>query len=83
MKPMPRNRVPPSETELELECIRWNEKNPVGTRVMVRQDNGVKCLTKTRTPAQVLNGHSAVIWTEDLPGCYLLSRVIVVQPEKI
>lgn len=31
--------------------------------------------TKTRTDAQVLSGHSAVIWVEGIAGCYLLDRV--------
>ncbi|MDP1611680.1 MAG: hypothetical protein Q8M11_11530, partial [Sulfuritalea sp.] len=31
--------------------------------------------TKTRSDAQVLSGHSAVIWLENVSGCYLLDRV--------
>jgi hypothetical protein len=82
-KNMPKNRVPLSEADLELQCSRWNEKNPVGAHVFVLRDNGVKFLTKTRSTAYVMGGHSAVIFVEGIAGCYLLSRLTMVKPEKI
>jgi hypothetical protein len=80
---MPRNRVNPILAELELECQRWNEAHPVGTRVFVQKDNGIKQLTRTRSEASVLSGHSAVIYLEGISGCYLLSRVTVAKPEEM
>ena len=35
----------------------------------------VKLRTRTRSEAQVLSGHSAVIWLDGVRGCYLLDRV--------
>ena len=60
---------------LELECQRWNESHPIGTRVVVKKDNGVEFLTRTRSEASVLSGHTAVIFVEGISGCYLLARV--------
>lgn len=68
----------PSVREMELECELWNAKHPVGTRVVVRMDNGEKRDTVTTSVAQMLSGHAAVIWLEAISGCYLLSRVKVV-----
>ncbi|WP_374650281.1 hypothetical protein [Rhizorhabdus sp.] len=32
-------------------------------------------ITRTRSKAEVLSGHSAVIWLDGISGCYLLDRV--------
>jgi len=56
-------------------CSAWNAKWPVDTRVTVRLDSGEMRETVTRTAAEVLSGHSAVIWLEGISGCYLLDRV--------
>jgi hypothetical protein len=53
----------------------WNAKHPIGTKVRVRKDNGDVLSTTTRTKAEVLSGHTAVIWVSDIRGCYLLDRV--------
>lgn len=53
----------------------WNTKYPVGTKVQVRLDSGETKETVTRSRAEVLSGHSAVICLEGVIGCYLLSRV--------
>lgn len=53
----------------------WNKHYPVGQAVTVRRDNGATITTKTRAPAGLLSGHSAVVWLEGISGCYLLSRV--------
>lgn len=57
------------------EVTRWNEKYVIGTPVSVRRDDGTAILTTTRSEAQVLGGHTAVIWLNGIAGCYLLSRV--------
>lgn len=38
-------------------------------------DDGSDVPSKTRSPAEVLGGHSAVVWLEGTSGCYLLDRV--------
>ncbi|MEO7827189.1 MAG: hypothetical protein ABIR60_08620 [Allosphingosinicella sp.] len=56
----------------------WNARHPVGQAVNVTRDNGQTLTTTTRSPAQVLAGHSAVIWVDGVDGCYLLDRVAAV-----
>ncbi|WP_157410210.1 hypothetical protein [Sphingobium xenophagum] len=53
----------------------WNKHYPVGQAVTVRRDNGSTITTKTRSPAELLSGHSAVVWLDGISGCYLLNRV--------
>lgn len=59
----------------------WNKHYPVGQAVTVRRDNGETMETKTRSPAELLSGHSAVVWLDGISGCYLLSRVAPVTEE--
>jgi hypothetical protein len=59
----------------------WNKRWPVGQAVTVRRDNGEGLLTRTTSEAQMLSGHSAVIWLEGISGCYMLSRVTPVTGE--
>jgi hypothetical protein len=58
-------------------CHKWNRRFPVGTRVRywtgVRE--GLGKVSKTRTVAQVLEGHTAVVWLEDHIACVALSHV--------
>ena len=71
------NRAKRIATErMEKECEDWNSKHPVGTEIMLNRDGHDEPFpTKTRSKASVLSGHSAVIWLEEISGCYLLSRV--------
>ena len=55
-------------------CDAWNEKYPVGTNVLVTDDLGEKHDANTTSEAELLGGHTPVIWTTYRP-CYLLSRV--------
>jgi hypothetical protein len=57
------------------QCDAWNAKHAVGAKVSVRLDNGEVRETVTTSAAEVLSGHSAVIWLEGVSGCYLLDRV--------
>ncbi len=52
----------------------WNAEHQVGVAVRVLLDSGEVKETKTTTPAQVLGGHTAVVWLEGVSGCYRLSR---------
>jgi hypothetical protein len=54
----------------------FNEKHPVGSTVVVVKDLGERIKTKVRSPAEILSGHTAVVWLEGITGCYLLNRVI-------
>lgn len=60
---------------LQAECDAWNAKHAVGTVVDVTKDLGNVVRTKTRSEAQVLSGHTPVIWLDGISGCYLLERV--------
>jgi hypothetical protein len=60
---------------LQAQCDAWNDKYPVGVKVVVSRDNGEQYPTTTRSTAQVLQGHSAVIWVYGITGCYSLDRV--------
>lgn len=71
---MRRHRQPDPKM-LALQVENWNLKHQVGTDVTVRKDSGEVVVTKTRSQAQVLSGHSAVIWLEGIAGCYSLDRV--------
>jgi hypothetical protein len=61
---------------ISLQVENWNLKHPVGTAVTVRTDSGAVIATKTKSPAQILSGHSAVIWLEGISGCHALDRVV-------
>lgn len=60
----------------QKQCAAWNAKHQVGAPVYVKLDSGGIQETVTRSPAEVLSGHSAVIWLEGVSGCYLLDRVV-------
>lgn len=66
---------PPSPEQLAAECDAFNAICAIGQRVYVRKDSGDIVETVTTTAAQVLSGHTAVVWLRDIRGCYLLSRV--------
>jgi hypothetical protein len=59
----------------ELQVENWNLKRPVGTKVTVHLDSGEARETTTRSKAEMLSGHTAVVWLDGVAGCYLLSRV--------
>ena len=61
---------------MQSKCDAFNEKNPVGSSVTVIKDLGERVETKVRYPAQILSGHTAVVWLEDISGCYDLDRVV-------
>jgi hypothetical protein len=73
---------PKSKAQLERQCKAWNDKHPIGKWVRVSLDNGVKRITRTRSAAYVLSGHSAVIFAEGISGCYSLDRVEAIDTVK-
>lgn len=70
--------TPPSPEQQQQLCDEWNDENPVGTSVKVTLDNGTVHRTKTKSDAQLMGGHTAVVWLEDIAGAYTLSRVTAV-----
>jgi hypothetical protein len=72
-----------SLNELKADCIVWNHEHPVGTRVLyhpiIGEPEGRERVT--RTPAEVLSGHTAVVWLEGERGCVCLEACEVL-PEK-
>jgi hypothetical protein len=59
-------------------CAEFNRKYPVGTRVKVYKvlDEETSAFEAvTRTEAQMMGGHTAVVWLEDVSGCYGLEFV--------
>jgi len=66
----------PNIAKLQAQCDAFNAEHPVGTRVMLKKDFAPEPIeTRTRSEAQVLSGHSAVIWLEGVSGCYALDCV--------
>lgn len=56
---------------------KWNEAHEPGIAVIVTDDFGKETATKTRSYAELLGGHTPVIWLEGITGCYDLTRVRV------
>jgi len=54
----------------------FNEKNPVGSSVILIKDFGEKFKTKVRHPATITSSGGAVAWLENVSGYWLLERVI-------
>ena len=60
--------------KLQKQCDNFNAKYKLGTKGWLHMDSGEAKATCTRSEAQVLSGHSAVIWVKGVSGCYLLDR---------
>ena len=69
----------PSAVKLQAVCDKFNAAHEVGAAVTVQLDGGEVRETITISEAQVLSGHSAVIWLDGISGCYLLDRVTPVK----
>jgi hypothetical protein len=65
-----------SPAELQAACDAFNQTVQVGAKVALKRDGSDRLWpTKTRSNAQVMGGHSAVIWLDGISGSYLLDRV--------
>lgn len=57
----------------------WNRQHAVGAPVKawpgVVGDENNELHTTTRTEAQLLGGHTPVVWVEDHPSCIALTHV--------
>jgi hypothetical protein len=67
----------------QRECDRFNALVAVGTDVEYHPVIGEPKwrVRKTRTPASVLSGHTAVVWLEGEAGCVALDAVEVIYDE--
>ncbi|AYM76947.1 hypothetical protein D9M09_14925 [Janthinobacterium agaricidamnosum] len=61
--------------KLQAACEKFNAAHQVGAAVSVELDSGEIRETVTVSEAQVLSGHTAVIWLDGVSGCYDLERV--------
>lgn len=71
--------------QLQRECDKWNAANTVGTPVSFENviGDGETHRGKSVSEAQVLSGHSAVIWLEGYSGCVMLSHCTAVAAEAV
>lgn len=61
----------PSAAQLQRQCDLWNAKHPVGTVVSYEAlvGEGETARGRTTAEAQIMGGHSAVIWLDCKSGC--------------
>lgn len=69
---------------LELQVARWNAEHSIGTPVEywpgARGADTTGNLAYTITPAQVLDGETAVVWVHGHSGCIALDHVRALEP---
>jgi hypothetical protein len=65
----------PNPKQLQAACDRFNSEIKVGQDVIVELDGGAEKATRTTSEAQVLSGHTAVVWLDGVSGCYIIERV--------
>jgi hypothetical protein len=68
--------------KLQAVCDKFNAAHQVGAAVSVELDSGKVRETVTTSEAQVMGGHSAVIWLDGISGCYDLERVMALKAAK-
>ncbi|MGK4660997.1 hypothetical protein, partial [Pseudomonas aeruginosa] len=62
--------------QLQAQCDAWNKLHGIGTLIAYEdiRGEGETHRGKSTTEAQVLGGHSAVIWLEGKSGCVSLDH---------
>lgn len=78
--PAPKRHKRPTEAQLQRTCDLWNQRNPVGTTVSYEsiRGEGETFRGKSSSEAQVLSGHSAVVWLHGKSGCVDLDHCTAV-----
>lgn len=73
---------------MPMTAKQWNSLYPVGTPVVAypggrpeRDPRGERLVTRTRSRASVLEGHTDVVWVEGHGACIALSHVDPCTPE--
>lgn len=71
-----RRPKPKTAEQLQKQCDEWNARWPVGTEIEYYPVAGDTqySVHRTRGPAYVLSGHTAVIFLEDKSGCVALDH---------
>lgn len=77
---------PLDDQQLDDIATRWNSRYPIGTPVAAypgaRPEDDLDCErlnTRTRSEAQVLGGHTVVVWVEGHSACIAITHVDPVQ----
>jgi hypothetical protein len=67
---------PKTIAQLERQCADWNAAHKPGTLVQYREvlGTGQPVKSTTRSEAQVLGGHTAVVWLVGKVGCVALDH---------
>ena len=65
-----------------MNAQQWNERYPIGTPVVAYpgarpadDPNDERLVTRTRSRAEVLGGHTDVVWVEGHSACIALTHV--------
>jgi len=58
-----------------MTAIEWNQNNPIGQKVLVTKDGGIKVSSQTKSEAFTTPAGIDVIFVEGISGYYLLSRI--------
>jgi len=67
--------MPESIDVMQSKVDAFNKRNPIGSTVTIDADLGETIETKVRHPAEVMDGHTPVVWLEGIRWAYLLDRV--------
>lgn len=69
---------------LGRQCAKWNAAHPIGTTVKYFPVTGNPkfAITKTKSNAYVLSGHTAVLFVEGVSGCVALDNCERIEPGK-
>jgi hypothetical protein len=75
----------PTAAQLQKQCDNWNAKNPSGTTVSYESivGRGESFRGKSNGEAEVMGGHSAVIWLLGKSGCVSLDHCTAVADEAV
>ncbi len=75
----------PTVVQLQRQCDKWNRANKVGTLVSYESiiGEGETHRGESASEAQILSGHSAVIWLEGKSGCVMLDHCTAVAAETV
>jgi len=65
-----------SKEVIQSKVDAFNLRHPVGSSVTVVKDFGAKIETTVKYPAEILSGHTPVVWLKGISGAYVLERVI-------
>jgi hypothetical protein len=72
MSSLARSTVSPAKL-----VAKWNQSFPIGqlVRYWTGLRDGIGIISHTRSKAEVLGGHTAVVWIDGCSGCVALSHI--------